>query len=128
MELNGREVKFRRTIFATNAVMKMCPDGNLERISEVFNGDAADNMLAMAAFITIMSEGYERAKEFEVRRGGGVYEMDPVTVDELMALTDYDAFTKLSEEALAAWTQDGKVTVESEPPKGKKTKKSTAKK
>ena len=128
MELNGRTVKFRRTIWATNAVMKMCPDGNLERISEVFNGDAADNILSMSAFITIMSEGYEQAMEFEASRRGETYKKDPVTMDELMTLTDYEAFEQLSKEALDAWTNDGKPTVESEPPKGKKTRKNAVRK
>lgn len=128
MELNGRTVNFRRTIWATNAIMKMCPDGNLERISEVFSGDAADNIISMSAFITIMSQGYEQAMEFEASRRGETYTKDPVTMDELMTLTDYSVFEQLSQEALAAWTNDGKPTVESEPPKGKKTKKSAAKK
>lgn len=120
MELNGREVHFRRTIWATNAIMKLCPGGDLGRFSELFEADAADQMFTMASFIAIMSEGYEFQKEFEARRRGETYQRDPVTLDEIMALEDIEVFNKLQEEAVAAWVGDAAVTVQSEPQKSKK--------
>lgn len=119
MELNGREVHFRRTIWATNAIMKMCPGGDLARFAELLT-DTADQILTMASFVAIMSEGYERQQEFEAKRRGETYERDPITLDEIMALEDIDLFNRLQEEALAAWTKDAETTVESEPPKSKK--------
>lgn len=126
MELNGRTVHFKRTIWATNAIMQMCPGKKLERFSELFNGDDADQILTMSAFITIMSEGYEQAKEFEASRKGQTYTKDPVTMDEIMALEDMDVFTQLQTEAVAAWVEDGKQTVESQPPKSSKKKQAKA--
>ena len=119
MELNGREVHFRRTIWATNAIMKMCPGGDLARFSELLT-DTADQILTMASFVAIMSEGYELQQEFEAKRRGETYERDPITLDEIMALEDIDLFNRLQEEALKAWTKDAETTVESEPPKSKK--------
>ena len=123
MKLNGREVHFKRTIWATNAITKMCPDGDLQRFNELFNGDTAEQILNMAAFIAIMSEGYEKARAFQASRSGEAYEEDPVTLDEIMALDDMDIFVELQNEAVKAWVDDGKVTVESEPVKTKKKRK-----
>lgn len=120
MELNGRTVGFKRTIWATNAVMKMCPGGDLSRFGELFKGDAADQMMSMSSFIVILSEGYEYYQEFCAKRDGKTYDRDPVTFDELMALDDMETFAKLQEEAVKAWTGDAQVTVESEPIKSKK--------
>ena len=123
MELNGREVHFKRTIWATNAITKMCPDGNLQRFVELFNGDMAEQIFNMSAFISIMSQGYEQAEAFRASRNGETYEQDPITLDEIMALDDMDIFTELQNEAVKAWAEDGKVTVESEPVKSKKKRK-----
>ena len=123
MELNGRTVHFKRTIWSTNAVMKMCPGGNLSRFQELFNGDASDQMLTMASFIVALSQGYEYFQEFCAKRDGKEYHGDPITFDELMALEDFDVFNKLQEEAVAAWVGDAQTTVESEPIKTKKKRK-----
>lgn len=120
MELNGRTVNFKRTIWSTNAVMKMCPGGDLSRFQELFNGDASDQMLAMASFIVALSQGYEYFQEFCARRDGKEYHGDPITFDELMALEDFETFNQLQEEAVAAWVGDAQTTVESEPIKTKK--------
>lgn len=120
MELNGREVGFRRTIWATNAIMKMCPDGDLSRFTEIFSGDQADQMISMAGFICAMSKADEQAKEFEARRSGGTYTQDPITLDEIMNLEDFETFNQLQSEAIAAWVKDSSVTVETEPVKSKK--------
>lgn len=123
MELNGRTVHFKRTIWSTNAVMKMCPGGDLSRFQELFNGDASDQMLTMASFIVALSQGYEYFQEFCARRDGKEYHGDPITFDELMALEDFDVFNRLQEEAVAAWVGDAQTTVESEPIKTKKKRK-----
>lgn len=123
MELNGRTVHFKRTIWSTNAVMKMCPGGDLSRFQELFNGDASDQMLTMASFIVALSQGYEYFQEFCAKRDGKEYHGDPITFDELMALEDFDVFNKLQEEAVAAWVGDAQTTVESEPIKTKKKRK-----
>lgn len=118
MILNGREVRFRRTVWATIAVAALCPNRDLNRIAEVIGGDFVDSGLAMANFIRVMSEGYEKSEHFK----DPAYEEHPVTVDELMALDDWELFTALFAEAVRSWQDDGKTTVETAPPKkgGKK--------
>jgi hypothetical protein len=118
MELNGRTVNFRRSVWTTSAIMQMCPGGDLSRFGELF--ESGDQIINMSAFITIMSEGYEQFAEFEARRKGETYTKQPITMEELMALSDLETFNKLAEAAMAVWIEDGKTTVESEPPKSKK--------
>lgn len=120
MEINGREINFKRTIWATNAVMQMCPDGSIERFTELFNGSDSSRVLNMSGFICAMSEGYERARAFEAKRNGEEYTMDPLTLEEVMNIGDMEVFNRLQEEAAAAWARDSKVTVETEPSKSKK--------
>ena len=108
--------------------MKMCPGGNLNRLGELFQGDAADQIITMASFIVILSEAYEQAAAFEARRRGDEYTSDPLTLDEMMALENMETFQKLQEEAVAAWIKDAETTVESEPIKSKKKTKAPVKK
>lgn len=118
MEINGREVKFKRTIWATLAIAALCPDKDLEKLDAVLRENFVDGNMAAAQFICIMSEGYERAKAYEDPE----YEMNPVTMDEIMNLEDFDTFQNLFLAAAGVWKTDARPSVETQPKSKKKSK------
>lgn len=120
MEINGREITFKRTIWATFAVAALCPDNDPSKLDEVLRANFVDGNMAAASFVCLLSEGSERYKEFEAARRGETYEMRPLTFDEVMNLEDFDTFQSLFIEAVEAWRADAKPTVEGEAPKLKK--------
>lgn len=120
MKLNGREIKFKRTIWATIAVSAMCPDKDPMKIDTILRENFADGNLAAAQFVCILSEGYERQRAFEAAQSGKEYEPNPLTMDEIMNLEDFDIFQDLFLEAAQVWKSDSKQTVETQPTPGKK--------
>lgn len=114
MVINGREIKFLRTVLATCKVAEICKDGNIENAGTLFEGRYQDSQKTTAKFIAIMNEGYEMNKKFEEPG----YEPRPLTAEEALNLTEKD-FDKCFREAVEAYTGE-KITVQSEPVKGKK--------
>jgi len=114
MVINGREIKFLRTVLATCKIAEICKDGNIENAGILFEGKYQDSQKTTAKFIAIMSEGYEMNRKFEEPG----YEPRPLTAEEALNLTEKD-FEKCFVEAVSAYTGE-KITVQSEPVKGKK--------
>ena len=118
MELNGREIRFRRTVYANCKIAEMSPNHDINRINDIFK--ASDTMVQLdfaMGFIIAMNEGYEKAKAFNEPG----YEPHPITREEL-EFCDVDQLNDLFTEAEEAFRADGKVCVETEPRKtGKKT-------
>lgn len=123
MEINGREINFKRTIWATLAVGALCPDKDLEKLDTVLRDNFVDGNMAAAQFICILSEGYERWAEYEASREGKEYEPNPITMDEIMNLEDFNTFQDLFIAAAGVWKADAQPSVETEPAKGKKKSK-----
>ena len=120
MEINGREIKFKRTIWATLAIGALCPDNDIEKLDSVLRENFVDGNMAAAQFCCILSEGYERQKAFEASRAGKTYEMNPLTMDEIMNLEDFDTFQNLFIAAVGVWKTDAQPTVETQPAPSKK--------
>lgn len=115
MEINGREIKFRRTVLGNCEIADLCPDKDINKFWDLMKGDYITSQNAAASFMAALSKGYEMAREYE--HPG--YKGHPLTKEEAL-LMDNVAFNDLFSEALEAFLADGKATVEAEEPKGKK--------
>lgn len=114
MEINGREIGFLRTVKATSDLAKLCPDGDIERMNELFSKDISTTLEVGAKIIHFLNEGYEMNKHFMDRS----YQAQVLGVDEIMYLDDV-TFTKLLSSALASLGVGAETTIEVEEPKKK---------
>lgn len=114
MEIHGREIKFRRTVGATCRIAEACPDGDIQRASEMMTPENISKSQKFAAiFIAALNEGYENSMRYEDKD----YVPNPITVDEIMCL-DQDVFNDLITEAFGSFN-DVKQTVEAVPKKNR---------
>ena len=115
MELNGREVKFRRSVYADHKIAKISPDHDTNKLGRLLkSGDLVAGLETMIAFVCAMSEAYEK----HAKRENPDYIPNPVTEEELLDETS-DTLSDLFMAAADVFTGDGKPTVEAEPVKGK---------
>ena len=116
MEFKGRKIGFKRTVGAVSDLSKLAPDGRMDRIGEIFNGDNLGLTLESGAqFLAILNKWYEKSLVFE----DAGYVPDPIPADWFMSL-DMEEFTNLMNDALKQFGIDDQVTVEASEPKGKK--------
>jgi hypothetical protein len=118
MYLHGREIKFKFTIAASIEVSKMCKDGKLENIGSLFEGDYEEVAHNNNMFIIALHKGYIDSMKFEDPK----FNEEVLTEEELLMM-DNQEYSKLQDEAYAAYYGDSKRNVETEPVKvkGKKT-------
>ena len=101
MIINGREIHFKRTVMATCIIADRCPDGDIQRVKEIFEGAYSARMENGAIFVVALNDGYERSKALEEPG----YKPHPLTVEEVMLL-DFDAFEALINEANEAFSAE----------------------
>lgn len=118
MYLHGREIKFKFTIAASIEVSKMCKDGKLENIGSIFEGTYEEVAHNNNMFIITLHKGYIDSMKFEDPK----FDEKVITEEELLMMDNQD-YSKLQDEAYAAYYGDSKRNVETEPVKvkGKKT-------
>ncbi len=118
MYLHGREIKFKFTIAASIEVSKMCKDGKLENIASIFEGAYEEVAHNNNMFIIALHKGYIDSMKFEDPK----FDEKVITEEELLMMDNQD-YSKLQDEAYAAYYGDSKRNVETEPVKvkGKKT-------
>lgn len=114
MKIRGREINFLKTVKATCDLIELCPDKDVNRIAEVFNGNVADAQKAAAVLIHTLNESYEMSKHYNEPN----YEPHVISIDEIMYLTQED-FTELLNEAMEVFTENNS-TVEIEKTSKKK--------
>ena len=107
MEINGREIRFLRTVKATADLAKLCPDGDIERMGELFNGSLSTTLETGAKIIHYLNEGYEMNRHFMDRS----YQPQVLGVEEIMYLDD-KTFTDLMNSAMASMGVGAETTIE----------------
>jgi hypothetical protein len=118
MELNGREVGFTYNILASLKVAKLCPDGKLENIEQLFGGTYDDDVSNTSKFMIALNAGWIASMKAQDPE----FDVKPLTEDELMLLTSAD-YLAFQQEALKAYNAGNKRSVHTKPvqTKGKKT-------
>ena len=114
MEINGREIKFLRTVKATADIARLCPNGDIARLPELFSGEYASSVETGAKLIHFLNEGYEMHKHFEDRS----YKPNVLEVDEILYL-DLSTYNDLLSSAMKGLNNGAETTIEVEEPKKK---------
>ncbi len=117
MQVYGREVGFRFTVGASAQISDLCPEGDIQRLGELLDGQYGQVSRDTAAIIVALSEGHEQARRFE----DPAYKPRPLSVEEVMSLRPAE-FMELQKAALSAWAADKETTVEVEPEKKERGK------
>ena len=120
MIINGREIKFLRTVKATSELSKICPNGDLSRLPELFTGDLSTTLETGAKMIHFLNEGYEMHKHFEDRS----YKPQPLEEEEILYL-DNDTYELLFRYAMEGLNNGAETSIEIEEPKKKEKKEVT---
>ena len=115
MKIHGREIKFLRTVKATADLAKLCPNGDINRIGELFSEkDISTTIESGAKLIHFLNEGYEMNKQF-MEPG---YKPSIISVEEIMYLDDA-TYTSLIQSAMKGLGMGAETTIEVEEPKKK---------
>lgn len=112
MIIHGRECGFRFTVRASIEVAELCPEKDLGRLGELFEGTYQDIVAMFSKLAVILNKAYEEAVAFE----GGGKPGKLITEEEIMFMTSQE-FTVMKNEILEAIGGDTKRTVEAEPSK-----------
>lgn len=114
MKVQGREIKFLRTVKTNFDIAEICPEHKLERMGDLFGDDSLESLQNMVKFIILMNKGYEEAKHYE----DPSHEIKLLEEDEMMYMPN-DTMNELFQDAVNAF-MGIKQTVEVEPSKSKK--------
>lgn len=110
MIIFGKEKKFAMTVGAASEMAKMCPEGDLTRMGEIFDsGISFENVQKVAEMAIILSKAYEDRRRFEEPG----YTPDPLTMEQALALT-FDESMVLMQEILKTYSKDSEPSIEVE--------------
>lgn len=106
----GHEIHFKMTVGASIEIARLCPDGDISRVSEIFDQNHfAKTMENTAKFIVALHRGARRAED---GRDAELY----LTEDDIYNM-DVSEVQELQLAAVAAFRRDGKTEVEIKPAK-----------
>lgn len=116
MKYNGREIGFKRTVGAISDLVKLAPNGRVDRLGEIFSEENLGLTLESGVhFLAILNKWYEKSLVFEDKN----YVPNPVPEEWFMSL-DMEDFTELMNQAMKSFEEDDKATIETTEIKGKK--------
>ena len=106
MVINGKERHFAFTVKAFKAVSKLCRNGDLSNVAELFEGGSGETVENMGQLALILNDAYISA----MRLQGVDAEDERLTTDELdsMALAQW---AELSQEGNTAMTEKGEIVL-----------------
>lgn len=116
MKIFGHEYGFMLTVGASEEISGLCPGGDLSRLGEVLQGTYSQTIGTVTTMITAMSRAYDLNKAFE-----GEPQDHPELTAEMLKALPQDKFLEVQNEAMAAFRNDTKPTVEVEPSKKKES-------
>lgn len=107
MEIRGKEIGMLMTIGAYVQISKLCPNGDLKRLAEMFGDNYATNVENIVDIIVALNGGHVASEALEGRNAFRL------TRDMVLALSP-DEFSDLQNMALATITKGAKGEVEVE--------------
>lgn len=117
MKIHGKEVQFLRTVKATSDIASLCPEKDIERIDELFNGDLPTTLETGAKIIHFLNEGFEMNKHFE----DPTYQPNILSIEEIMYLDDA-TYTELMKCTMSGMNNGADTSIEVETSKKKEEK------
>lgn len=109
MKIRGKEIQFLRTVKATSDIAKLCPDEDIERVGELFDGNVPKIIEVGAKLVHYLNEGYEMSKHYD----DPSYVPNVISVDEIMYL-DEQTFIELMKDAFNSISNGAQTTIEVE--------------
>lgn len=107
MKIRGKEIQFLRTVKATCEIARLCPEENIERIGELFDGTLSNTIEVGAKLIHYLNEGYEMNKHFD----DPSYKPNIISIEEIMFLSEPE-FVELMKEAMEGINVGTETTIE----------------
>lgn len=119
MQINGREIGFRRSVRATADLAEICPGKDITKLGELMNGGTGQQLATGAVLIHALNKAYEQHQHII----NPDHVVQPITVDEVMDL-DENEYMQLLSEAMLTFKVDGETEIQTKPApsKGKKTR------
>lgn len=114
MKIHGKNIQFAMTVGASLEIAKLCPDGDLQRVAEIFGSDNYIKTVEISIkLMKVMNEAYVGIEKLNGRNA------DALTEEELLLLTPAE-MSSATEELLSVFKSDTKGEIEVESKNAKK--------
>lgn len=112
MKVFAKDIHFRCAVGAAAEIAALCPNGDIKRLGEVFEGNYEHKIETLGKFCMILNAWYIKFEQSEGRTA------DALTNDDIMLMTT-EEFEALTSEALAVYKHDASPTVKAKPKNAK---------